>query len=331
MRLALLALVALVLLPSTTGAASLSGMADNVGQAPFTITLSPQYPLPYGSATITFLSDTLDLANATLSVTVAKKIIYQGGVQPVSVPLSKPGLPVTATATITSNRVKYMQAVTVIPQDVTLIVEPISSAAPLYQGKASVPLEGNVRVVAVANLRTALGKAIDPATLAYTWTVDSTTLANSSGIGKQALLVATPLQYRTRTVSVTVMSQDGSLVGGDSLSLSGEGPTVRIYENDPLLGVRFERALTGSYSIAGAESTLYAAPFSLPTSQGAPSIQWFLDGSPAQTGASITLRPPGSGGGSASLSLTAAADGASTATAALSVLFGSKQSNFFGL
>ena len=103
-------------------------------------------------------------------------------------------------------------------------------------------------------------------------------------------------------------------------------------ENDSLLGIRYDRALSNHYAIAGAESTLYAAPFSFPTTNGVPLLQWFLNGATAQTGNSITLRPTGSGEGDASLSLVASAGAYTTATANLSLSFGSKPgSNFFGL
>jgi hypothetical protein len=128
------------------------------------------------------------------------------------------------------------------------------------------------------------------------------------------------------------MSQDGSLVGGASLSLTPQEPSVRIYENDPLLGLRFDRTLTSAYTIGGTEATLFAAPFSLPITNGSPLVQWFLNGNRAQTGNLITLRPSGSGEGTAALSLTASAAGDGMATAALSLSFGASSStNFFGL
>ena len=142
----------------------------------------------------------------------------------------------------------------------------------------------------MANFRTTGGTALDPSTLSYKWTVDDTQIANSSGIGKNVVIVASPLQYRARTVSVAIASRDGSLVGGDSLSLSPQEPSVRIYENDPLLGIRFDRALVNTFTITGAESTLYGAPFSVPTTYGAPFLQWFVNSIAAQTGSSITLR-----------------------------------------
>ncbi len=331
MRLNLLTASALLILilPISVSAQSLENSA---GDAPFTVSVNPQYPAPYSQASLSFLSASLDLTNALLAVSVAGKETYRGTVQPVGITLGKAGSATNVKVTISSGGVNYTQTIFIQPQDVAIIAEPISSAPPLYPGTPLIPLEGSVRVVAVANLRDARGKTLDPSTLSYAWTVDTTQIANSSGIGKMAIMVASPLQYRARSVSVAVTSQNGSLVGGASLSLTAKEPLVRIYRNDPLLGIRFNHALSGEYPIAGAETALYAAPFSLPTAVGAPLLQWFLDGSPAQTGNAITLRPTGSGQGNASLSLVASAGNSTTATANLSLSFGAKPGfNIFGL
>lgn len=319
-----------LLLPLAVSAQSLEDITG--GTSSFTVSVSPQYPLPRSQATLSFLSSSLDLSNSTLKVSVGGKKIYQGSVQPVSVTLGSTGAVTNVIAELSSGGAKYTQTLSIQPQDVILIAEPISSSPVLYPGKPRVPLEGNTRIVAVANMHTGSGKVIDPSTLSYSWTIDSTRMADSSGIGKSAVIVASPLQYRVRDVSVAVVSQDGTLVGGASLSLSPQEPLVRIYENDPLLGIRFDHALAGNYTIRGAEATLYAAPFSLPTTKGSPFIQWFLGGATAQTGSLLTLRPSGSGEGAASLSLTASAGSNAIATAILSLTFGTtKGANFFGL
>ncbi|HVB20140.1 MAG TPA: hypothetical protein VNF51_02575 [Candidatus Paceibacterota bacterium] len=318
-----------LLIPGAALAQSLGGLGNN---APFTLSASPQYPTPYGTATLSFLSSSLDLSNAMLSVSSDGKNIYQGSVQPIVVTLGRTGSITHIAATISSGGTKYSQSLSIQPEDVVLVAEPIASAPPLYPGKPSVPPEGSVRVVAVANMEDASGALLNPAALSYAWTVDGTQIADASGIGKDVLMVASPLQYRARTVSVAVMSQDGSLVGGDSLSFSTANPTVLIYENDPLLGIRFDHALSGTYTITSVESTLYAAPFSFPMVSATPALQWFLDGSAAQTGNVITLRPTGSGAGTATLSLTASAGSYTTATANLSLSFGlTTSTNAFGL
>ncbi len=320
-----------LLLPLAASAQSLGTLGSVGDTSPFTLSATPQYPAPYSTATLSFLSSSLDLTNATLTVSVGGKNIYKGAVHPVAVTLGKAGSVTSVAVTVSAGGANYSQSLSLQPQDVALIAEPISSTPPLYPGKPLVPLEGDVRVVAMANLKNAGGKSFDPGVLSYAWTVDGTQIANSSGIGKEVVIVASPMQYRVRDVSVVIMSQDGSQIGGASLSLSSLEPSVRIYENDPLLGIRFDHALSNNYAIAGAESTLYAAPFSLPTTNGAPLLRWFLNGAVAQTGSSITLRPTGSGQGSASLSLVAGGS-YTTATANLSLIFGAtKGSNLFGL
>ena len=322
---------ALVLLFSPIISAAQS-LGDLSGSDPFTVSVTPQYPAPYSQATLSFVSSALNLTNATMTVSIAGKETYRGNVQPVSVALGKAGSVTKATITISSGGVSQKQTVSIQPQDVALVVEPVSSAPPLYPGKPFIPLEGDSRVVAVANLRSTGGKPLDPTTLSYLWTVDGAQIASASGIGKEAVLVASPLQHRSRSVSVMVTSQDGALIGGDSISLVPLAPSVRIYENDPLLGIRYGRTLSGSFAMNGAETTLFAAPFSFPTTSGEPSVQWFLNGAEAQTGPAITLRPAGNGRGSASLSLVVSADDYARAAAELLLSFGAAPGfSFFGL
>jgi hypothetical protein len=162
--------------------------------------------------------------------------------------------------------------------------------------------------------------------------VDGARDARLSGIGKSVATVPSPLQYRSREVSVTITNADETLTSGASLSFAAQEPVVRIYEDDPLLGVRFESALAGSYHIGGSEAVLYAGVFGLPVIDALPSLNWFLDGKPAQAGPLITLRPAGGGQGSAPLSFTAKAGNYAGAAQALTVTYGgSSGSGFFGL
>ena len=331
MRFGLFTTLAL-LLPIIASAQALGGSLGGAENGSFSVSVNPQYPAPYSQATLSFLSNSLDLTSAAMTITTTGKKIYQGTVQPVAIQLGPAGSITTVGVTITSGGASYSQTVRVQPQDVVLIAEPISSAPPLYLGKPLIPLEGSVRIVAMANLKNVGGRSFDPNTYSYAWTVDGARIANSSGVGKKAIIVASPLHYRARDVSVAVVSPDGMLVGGASLSFGAEESFVRLYENDPLLGIRFEQALSNQYSIIGAEATLYAAPFSLSTTNGMPLLQWFLNGAVVQTGNVITLRPSGSGQGNASLSFVASASDYAKATTNLSISFGAKPDiNFFGL
>ena len=319
----------LAALPLTAFAQTLG--PDLVNADPFTLSVDPLYPAPFSTATINALSSNIDLNNATMDVSVAGKNIYRGNVHAVALPLGGAGALTVAKVVITANGAQYTQHVSILPEDVALIAEPRATAPPLYPGKPAEPLGGDVRVVAVAGFKDGRGTALDPTTLSYTWTVDGTVQSDVSGIGKNTVIVSTPQQYRERSVSVVIQDQDGALTSGASLTLVPQEPMIRLYENDPLLGIRYDRALAGGFAIRGAESTLYAAPFSFPTMNGVPALTWYIDGAQAQTGTSITLRPTGSGQGNASLSVAASND-STQATADLSLIFGSSGgTNFFGL
>lgn len=319
------------LLPFAASAQALGGLGG-ASLDPFTLTVSPQYPAPGGEASVSVVSTTLDLTRATLTVSVAGKETYKGAVHSFSVPLGKAGSVTNVKVTIIIDGTNYSKALSLHPQDVVLVAEPIASVPPLYPGKPSVPLEGTVRIVAVASLKGTGGTALNRTFYSYAWTVDGVHMANASGVGKSTIIVDAPLEYRSRDVSVVVTSGDGTLSGGASLTLAAVQPLVRVYEQDPLLGIRFDHALAGTYTMHGSETTLYAAPFHFPTASGAPTVQWFLNGVAAQTGNTVTLRPTGSGQGTASLSLTSSGGTSATALASLSVLFGAKSTgNIFGL
>ena len=116
-------------------------------------------------------------------------------------------------------------------------------------------------------------------------------IANSSGYrqrGDHRLGFAA--QYRARDVSIAVTnSTASSVVGRRSRLPLWSRPCA--FSTAPV-GIRFDRALSDSSTIASAETTL-EAPFSVPTTGGAPLIQWFLNGSTAQDGASTNTAASG--------------------------------------
>jgi hypothetical protein len=267
-----------------------------------------------------------------MAVSVNGKQTYSGSVRSFSVRVGAVGTVTTVHATVTISGRSFDQTLAIEPQDVMIVAEPLSYAPPLYPGKPAVPLEGNVRLVALASLRSGAGTAGNPSTYGYVWTIDGIEQIDSSGIGRSSIIVPSPLEYRSSKVSVVVTNPGTGVTGTDELTYTALDPIVRIYENDPLLGIRFDHALPGGYAINGAEATLFAAPFWLPTTSGAPAVQWFLNGNAVQTGNSVTLRPAGSGQGSASLSLTASSGQFANTTASLGLSFGTSQSsNFLGL
>lgn len=326
-----LALPALAYAQSAGGLDALGG-----GSVPtLTLTLAPQYPQPGGQLVVTPQSTLVDLHDAVVTISQDGAQVYKGNAAPVSLTLPSAGHRTTITATATIAGASYTASATIFPGAVALVEEPLASAPALYPGKPLVPDGGSVRVVAIPDLESAPGSPLSPAALSYTWKQGDATLDAVSGIGKQAIVLPAPLPYRASTLSVAVASQDGAIAAGASLALAAQQPTLRLYADDPLEGILFDNALSGSYAVAGSEAALAAVPYSFAIDQGAPQIDWFLNGSPAQQGSVITLRPTGAGSGTASLSASAepAASDALGAAAALTISFSAASSGgtLFGL
>jgi len=296
---------------------------------PLTITISPQYPKPYQIVTVTPDSSYIDLSSSQVTISVNGAVVERGsGTQGASVAVGGPGKATTITVTASANGQTYTKSLTIHPADVALLVEPQSTTHPFYEGAPLIASEGRVRVVALPDLRTSSGDPIPPSSLVYTWKNGDQILQDQSGIGKSVLTAVAPVRYRDTTLSLTVATQNSSVVAYAQTAIAPTDPFVRMYENDPLLGPRFENALSNSVALTDSEKTYRAVPYFFAS---IPSISWQVNGAPSQSGQDITVRPTGSGKGTALLGVSASASG-QLANTSLSVQFGVSQSTgIFGL
>jgi hypothetical protein len=283
--------------------APLLASAQFLGADPLTLSVSPQFPHPYDRVTITPSSTLINLAASTITYTVNGKAggTVSGG-NSFSVQAGASGSVTTVAITATGPDGTYQKTLTLTPSDVELVAEPQTTAHPLYPGGRLVGSQSTVRLVALADLRGASG-AIDSKNLVYSWKLGDQQLAPQSGLGRSVLMVTAPERYRNATVSVTVSSQDGGVNGQASLNLAPVEPELRVYENDPLLGPRYDRALLGTFSMRDSEASFVAVPYFF---SKAPTVSWVVGGAEAGQGPIVTVKSAGSGQGSASLAANAA-------------------------
>jgi len=67
--------------------------------------------------------------------------------------------------------------------------------------------------------------------------------------------------FGTDVISVEARSSDGKLSHISSVSISAAEPILALYENHPLYGVLYHRALSSATSLGGTEATFAAIPF----------------------------------------------------------------------
>lgn len=272
-----------------------------------TILINPQHPKPYQTMTVSVRSTILNLTNSTVVISANGAEVERGSGAIVGyVRAGGPGERTTIRATVTNNGQTYTKELSVRPADVSLIVEPLSTVHPFYKGMGLIPSEGRIRLVAIPDVRTAPSATIAPENLVYTWRRDSQILTQHSGIGRSSMDAIAPIRYRDVIVSVTVTTQDSAVVAYAETLVTPVDPVVRIYRFDPLLGPLFDWAYSGAITIQSEEETFRAVPYYFAS---APAIAWTVNANEGGRTTDITVRPTGSGAGSALLTARATGPG----------------------
>lgn len=323
-------IIASLLLFPTLALAQMPSL-DGYGVDPLTVTITPRYPRPYQTVSITPKSTVIDLSASTVVVAVDGKEVGRGsGTQSYSIQTGGPGTRSTVRVSVSGSGASAVDETIIRPTDVSLVLDPISTSHALYEGANLVAPEGRVRVVALADFRTAPNTRIPSTNLTYTWKTGGRILQAESGVGKSTLSATAPVLFRATDVSVTVSNADGTLIGEARVAISPTNPQLILYKENPLEGTVFTSALSTDYSLTGSEEAFRAVPYFFPT---APSLTWLLNGKSAGTDPLITVRTTGDKAGSATLRVEAKQFGAFySANNSLMVRYGATTgSNLFGL
>ena len=293
---------------------------------PVSVILTPNYPHPYQTVLVSPRSSLIDLTSSTVVISSNGVVVQRGsGTQGASVVMGGPGEETKVVVTVTAANGKVSSVtVPIRPADAALVVEPATTVHPFYSGLPLTAPEGQVRLVAIPDLRTSPNTPIDPSKLVYTWKLGDRTLLDASGIGRSVLVATAPLRYRDADVTLLITSQDSKIVAETKTTIAPRDPLVRIYPFDPLLGADYDHALDTTYVLNSTEATLRAVPyfFSAP-----PAIEWSVGGTLQGAQKDLTVRSSGSGKGSASLEVRTKLPGtAQLANGRLTLRFGEGKS-----
>ncbi len=306
--------------------------AQSLGAEPLTISVSPQYPEPYQTVVVTPRSTLIDLSASTVTVSVNGTVIKEGtGGESTSFTVGGAGEAMTIKVVAVGPEGTFEQALVIRPSGVALVVEPSSTTHPFYLGASLVAPEGNVRIIALAEMRSSAGGApIAASSLVYNWKIGDRLLQAQSGIGRSTLAVTAPLQYRDATVTVTVTDQAGTGAGQASVRLTPATPMLLVYRDGPLFGPHFDHAIEEDIVLNGDEESFRAVPYYFAQR---PAFSWSVNGAPNGNESVITVRTTGGGSGTAQLSVDAALpDTYVSMTESFGIRFGeSSPFNFFGL
>lgn len=327
-----------IALAQSTGDLSLPAQYPDEIQEQIDVNEVPDVSEPYGPMTVSVDAYGTDLDSAQISWSLNGKKVQSGiGDKSLSFTMGARGQTSKVDITITPlNGLPVTQSASITPEDVDLLWQSNSYTPPFYKGKALFPPQGTVTFLALPEF-VINGKSIDPKTLVYKWTQDTTVLGDQSGYGRNTLTIDGSVVSRSTEMQVDVSTLDGTVLGRQILTVTPEDTEALIYENNPLYGVLFNKAITGTYTLNAQQVQFEAYPyfFTAPTRALADlSYNWEMNDAPINVPTSqhsMLFRNTTNQAGNTSVSLliTSATKILQNATAAFAVNFNQVTKNFF--
>jgi hypothetical protein len=273
------------------------------------ISSSPDNPNPGQNVNINIESYSTDLNGASIVWMVNGKNYKQGtGIKSISIKapeLGKNTNILVAIMTIEGKQIK--KAITIKSGSIDLVLESDGYIPPLYKGRSSFAYQNSIRLIAVPHLASNDGKELDPKTLLYTWSENDKVIQNQSGYGKQVLVLKeeTPKEMNMK---VEVSTKTGSQKAVSYMVLNPTDPSILFYEEDPLYGILYNKALLGDKTLDNQEINIVSAPyyFNMLEKNSPLSFVWSinnLERPELSTSQTITLRSKGDTSGSSLVKL----------------------------
>lgn len=265
---------AFVLLPFSASAA----LIPNAGAA-LDVSVRPEYPRPNDVVTVR-ISDPGNESSTGYVWSVDGKMVEQGiGTTAITVTTGDVGEVKVVEVIATQNgAIRASGTAFVRPGSIDIVWEGNTVTPPFYDARPLPNGGGTLTVLAVPHLSVG-GSEVDPSILSYSWKIDGIPVTKQSGYGKSSAVLTPPRFGSAFTISVTATNQDGTAQAQSSVVIRPQTPKIIIYENAPLLGVRFNRIVSGLFAFKGDEVSFNAYPL-FASSVHALTYEWSIDGKP---------------------------------------------------
>lgn len=237
---------------------SLGGQSDSL-----VIETAPLRPGPNQMVTITIESYATDLNRSTVSWFLNNGLAKEGiGQKQFTFKTGKTGSLSNILIVVTTQEGALIQeTLNIRPASLDLIWEAQSYTPPFYKGKAFYPYQGTVKVVAIPNIVTENGGKLSAKNLVYTWTINGSVNQAVSGYGKNFINFIGGIPLKPTEVEVEAESIDKVYVASGLTSFTPQPPELLFYEDNPLYGILYNKALAGEVMLRDEEIRIAAIPY----------------------------------------------------------------------
>lgn len=246
--------------------------------------------------------------SATYIWTVNGVVVEQGvGRSAVSLEAGGAGSVTSVSVSVSEGGVLRVQKEIVVnPASVDLVWEGNTYVPSLYQGRPLPTGSSSITLLATPDI-IQNGARVSANDLVYYWYVNDAQAPKKTGYGGNSFTLTTPQFENEFTVSVVVETRDGGVRARNQVSIKPVRPDIVIYQDAPLLGIRFDKVISSMYRMQNGEVTFTIFPYFI-TNTNDPLFAWFVNNLPADEGSAepraITFRKTAEGQATFSISAT---------------------------
>lgn len=222
----------------------------------------PKVPAPGQNVNVRVESFSTDLKRSTIRWSVTDGQKAEGvGLATFTFTAPPAGTVLELTVTVVKeNGEELTEKRTIATADVDLLIEADTYTPPFYKGRSLFTHQAVVTLAAIPNVVVS-GETRNPAQLIYTWEKDDQVIQDASGYGKNRIQFLGSVLSRPFYVTVTVEAQNTAVKARRRILVEPTSPKVIVYENNPLYGSIFERAITNKFRFDREEVGLTAVPY----------------------------------------------------------------------
>lgn len=231
--------------------------------ASISFSITPQQPGPGEAVRVSVKSSLIELSAGEVSWYVNGSLRPSSqGAQQIEITTGELGSSTRIEAVYTEEGFERASVEAVIrPVQIDLLWESDSYTPPFFEGRALPSAGTTLRMEAIPRFVRTDGSRVPPSAIIFTWRKDGYVMANVSGLGKSSATIESPSLFESSTITVEARSADGLFTAQASAHITAREPVIMLYENSPLFGAMYHRALGSQSAFAEEEVSFVAEPY----------------------------------------------------------------------
>lgn len=228
-----------------------------------TIDVSPAFPQATTPLSLKVRAISQDLNQAYVRWFVNEKLIAEGeGAVEAQAETGGLGARTSIAVEVTAaDGTLFTDTRVIYPAEVDIVWESTAYTPPFYRGRPLASSGTQIKTEAIPRLVRSDGSVVPTRDIVFTWRKNDAIIPSASGRGKSVATFPAPELFGSDVVSVEAASESGGLIAAAQIVIPSSDPFVLLYQDHPLFGILFHRALAPESNVSDLESTFVAIPY----------------------------------------------------------------------